>query len=67
MEQSKEEARYWSQRSLKVLETLAEAVGHDPFNTPRLMLRDIRDFEKYVSETLVDWHLSDVVFHQTLA
>jgi hypothetical protein len=56
VEQSKEaEAR--SQRSLKVLETLAEAVGHcdDPFNIPPLMLSDIRSFEKYVSETLVEY------------
>ncbi|KAF8494992.1 hypothetical protein F5888DRAFT_618009 [Russula emetica] len=54
IEQSKEEAQAWSQRSLKVLETLAEAVGHDPFNIPPLMLGNIRSFEKYVSETLVE-------------
>lgn len=35
-----------SRRSLKVLETLAEAVGHDPFNILPLMLSDIRSFEK---------------------
>jgi hypothetical protein len=48
------EAQSWSQRSLKVLETLAEAVGHDPFNIPPLILGDIRSFEEYVSETLVE-------------
>jgi hypothetical protein len=48
VEQSKKEAQASSQRSLKVLETLAEAVGHDPFNIPPLMLRDIRSFEEYV-------------------
>jgi hypothetical protein len=53
VEQSKKEAQAWSERSLKVLETLAEAVGHDPFNIPSLMLEDIRSFEKYVSGTLV--------------
>jgi hypothetical protein len=52
VEQSKKEARAWSERSLKVLETLAEAVGHDPFNLPPLILGDIRSFEEYVSETL---------------
>ena len=55
MEHSKQEAQTRSQHSLKVLETLAEAVGHDPFNIPPLMLDDIRDFEKYVSETLVKY------------
>jgi hypothetical protein len=54
VEQPREEVQAWSQRSLKVLETLAEAVGHDPFNIPPLMLGDIRSFEKYVSETLVE-------------
>ena len=58
MEQSKEDAQARSQRSLKVLETLAEAVGHDPFNIPPLMLDDIRSFEKYVSETLVEASLA---------
>ena len=53
VEQSKKEAQAWLQRSLKVLETLAEAVGHDPFNIPPVMLGDIRSFEEYVSETLV--------------
>jgi hypothetical protein len=53
MEQPKE-TQAWSQRSLKVLEAVAEAVGHDPFNIPPLMLKDIRSFEKYVSETLVE-------------
>jgi hypothetical protein len=49
VEQSKKEAlQAWSQYSLKVLETLAEAVGHDPFNIPPLMLADIRSFEEYV-------------------
>jgi hypothetical protein len=43
-----------SERSLKVLETLAEAVGDDPFNIPPLMVADIRNFEEYVSETLVE-------------
>ena len=55
VEQSKEEAQARSQRSLKVLGTLAEAVGHDPFNIPPLMLGDIRSFEKYVSETLMGY------------
>ena len=55
MEQSKEDAQARSQRSLKVLETLAEAVGHDPFNIPPLMLGDIRSFEKYVSETFLEY------------
>jgi hypothetical protein len=55
VERSKEEAEAWSQRSLKVLETLAEAVGHDPFNIPPLMLDDIRSFGKYVLETLVEY------------
>jgi hypothetical protein len=54
VEQSKEAAQAWLQRSLKVLETLAEAVGHDPFNIPPAMLGDIRSFEKYVSDTLVE-------------
>ena len=54
MEQSKKEAQAWLQRSLKVLETLAEAVGQDPFNIPPVMLGDIRSFEEYVSETLVE-------------
>ena len=49
MEQSKE-AQTWSEHSLKVLETLAEAVGHDPFNIPPLIPGDIRSFEEYVSE-----------------
>ncbi|KAI0282602.1 hypothetical protein BGY98DRAFT_931565 [Russula aff. rugulosa BPL654] len=35
----------WSRRSLKVLETLAEAVGPDSFNISPLMLDDIRSFE----------------------
>ena len=48
MEQSKE-AQAWSERSLKVLETLAEAVGHDPFNIPPLIREGIGNFEKYVS------------------
>ena len=52
MEQSKE-AQAWSERSLKVLETLAEAVGHDPFNIPPLIREGIVKFEKYVSETNV--------------
>jgi hypothetical protein len=55
VEQSKEEAQARSQRSLKALETLAEAVGHDPFNIPPLMLGDIRSFEKYVSGKLVEY------------
>jgi hypothetical protein len=55
VEQSREEAQALSQRSLKVLETLAEAVGHDPFNIPPLMLGDICSFEKYVSKTLVEY------------
>ena len=55
MEQSKKDAQAWSERSLKVLETLAEAVGHDPFNIPPLILEDIRSFEKYVSETLAEF------------
>ncbi|KAN0103781.1 hypothetical protein V8E52_011638 [Russula decolorans] len=50
VEQSKEEAQAWSERSLEVLETLAEAVGHDPFDIPPLMLRDIRRFEKLLLE-----------------
>ncbi|KAI0282598.1 hypothetical protein BGY98DRAFT_92126 [Russula aff. rugulosa BPL654] len=50
VEQSKEEAEARSQRSLKVLGTLAEAVGHDPFNIPPLMLGDIRSFEKLLFE-----------------
>ena len=54
MEQSKKDARDWSERSLKVLETLAEAVGHDPYNIPPLILADIRSFEEYVSESLVE-------------
>jgi hypothetical protein len=54
VEQSKEEAQVWSQRSLKVLETLAEAVGHDPFNIPPSMVGNIRGFERYVSEILVE-------------
>jgi hypothetical protein len=69
MRQSKE-AQAWLQRSLKVLETSAEAVGHDPFNILPLILGDIRSFEEYVSETLVEsivGILSDVTFHQTLA
>jgi hypothetical protein len=53
VEQSKE-AQARSQRSLKALETLAEAVARDPFNVPPLILEDIRSFEKYVSETLVE-------------
>ena len=53
MRQSKE-AQTWSQLSLKVLETLAEAVGQDPSNIPPLILGDIRSFEEYVSETLVE-------------
>ena len=57
MEQSKQDAQARSQRSLKVLETLADAVGHDPFNISHLML-DICDFEKYVSETLVEASLA---------
>jgi hypothetical protein len=52
VEQSKKDAQAWSQRSLNVLETLAEAVGHDPFNIPPLIVPDIRSFEEYVSETL---------------
>ena len=55
MEQSKEEAQARSQRSLKVLETLADAVGHDPSNIPPRMLKDIHSFEKYVSEILVEY------------
>ncbi|KAN0103779.1 hypothetical protein V8E52_011636 [Russula decolorans] len=47
---SKEAAQAWLQRSLKVLETLAEAVGHDPFNIPPAMLGDIRSFEKVLLE-----------------
>jgi hypothetical protein len=67
VEQSKGEAQARSQRSLKILETLAEAVGPDPFNIPPLLLEDIRSFERYVSETLVHrCRLSDVAFHQTL-
>jgi hypothetical protein len=54
VEQSKKEAQARSQRSLKALETLAEAVARDPFNIPPLILEDIRSFEKYVSETLVE-------------
>lgn len=54
MKQSKKEAQAWSERSLKVLETLAEAVGHDPFNIPPLVLEGIRNFEEYVSETNVE-------------
>ena len=54
MEQS-EEAQARSQRSLKVLETLAEAVGHDPSNIPSLMLEDICSFKEYVSEALVGY------------
>ncbi|KAI0282599.1 hypothetical protein BGY98DRAFT_954891 [Russula aff. rugulosa BPL654] len=50
VEQSKQEAQTRSQHSLKVLETLAEAVGHDPFNIPPLMLDDIRNFEKLLLE-----------------
>ena len=47
VEQSKKDAQAWSQHSLNVLETLAEAVGHGPFNTiPPLILRDIRSFEE---------------------
>ena len=57
MEQSKE-AQARSQRSLKVLETLAEAVGRNPSNIPPLMLGDTRNFEKYVSETLVEYIVS---------
>ena len=53
MRQSKE-AQTWSRLSLEVLETLAEAVGHDPSNIPPLILGDIRSFEEYVSETLVE-------------
>jgi hypothetical protein len=54
VERSKKEALLARlQRSLRVLETLAEAVARDPFNIPPLMLEDIRSFEKYVSETLV--------------
>jgi hypothetical protein len=70
VEQSKKDAQAWSERSIKVLETLAEAVGHDPSNIPPLILRDIRSFEEYVSETLVEsivGILSDVTFHQTLS
>ena len=59
MEQSKEEAEARSQRSLKVLETLADAVGRNPSNIPPLllgdMLGDIHSFEKYVSEPLVEY------------
>jgi hypothetical protein len=54
VEQSKKDAQAWSEHSLKVLETLAEAVGHDPFNIPPLMVADIRSFEMYVSETLAE-------------
>ena len=60
MEQSKEEAQARFQRSLKVLETLAEAVEHDPFNIPSLLLRDIRSFGKYVSKTLVE-HIVGII------
>ena len=52
VEQSEEEQAR-SRRSLKVLETLAEAFGPDSSKIPPLMVRDIRSFEKYVSETLV--------------
>ena len=55
VEQSKKEAQVRSRRSLKVLEALAEAVGHDPFNIPPLMLDDVRGFEKYVPETLAEY------------
>jgi hypothetical protein len=54
VEQSTKEAQAWSERSLKVLETLAEAVGHNPFNIPPLILEGIRNFEEYVSETNVE-------------
>jgi len=55
VEQSKEDAQALSQRSLKVLETLPEAVEHDPFNIPPPLLGDIRSFGKYVSKTLVEY------------
>jgi len=50
VEQSKKDAQAWSERSIKVLETLAEAVGHDPSNIPPLILRDIRSFEELFLE-----------------
>jgi hypothetical protein len=70
VEQSTKEAQAWSERSLKVLESLAEAVGHNPFNIPPLILEGIRSFEECVSETNVRvrrWRLSDVTLYQTLA